>query len=124
MNAPDTLQSSDQERQDWIAFFKRGSRMTEAEVKSEIHTAAVLKAFKRATLSKLPDDVKEDYDAEHLQYTQVSQHTAERVAEGKAEAFLEAARLMKQTTKFSDAEIAKTLRLRVSQVANIKVVSK
>ena len=136
MNAPDILQSSDQEKQDWIAFFKRGSRMSQAEVKLQIHTAAVLKAFERATLSKLPDDVKEDYEAEHLRYTQVSQFTAERVAEGRAEgkaegkaegqaaAFLQAARVMKQETKLSNAEIAKKFGLHVSQVASIRVVSK
>ena len=53
--------------------------------KMQIDTEAVLKAFERATLSKLPKHVKEDYDAENLLYTQVSQFTAERVAEGRAE---------------------------------------
>ena len=132
MNAPDTLPLSDQEKQDWIAFFKRGACMNEEQVKSEIHTEAVLKAFERATLSKLPKHVKEDYDAENLLYTQVSQFTAERVAEGRAEgkaegqaaAFLQAARVMKQETKLSNAEIAKKFGLHVSQVASIRVVSK
>jgi predicted transposase/invertase (TIGR01784 family) len=54
MNAPDTFPPSQKAKQDWITFFKRGSRMTEAEVRSEIHTEAVLRAFERATLSKLP----------------------------------------------------------------------
>ncbi len=84
MNAPDVLPVSDKEKQDWIAFFKRGSLMNEKQVKSEIHTAAVLKAFKKATLSKLPKDVKEGYEAENLLYSQVSQYTAEKFAEGEA----------------------------------------
>ena len=129
MNAPDTLPSSDQEKQDWIAFFKRGSCMNEEQVKSEIHTEAVLKAFERATLSKLPKHVKEDYDAENLQYAQVSQYTAEKVAEGeargraegRAEVLLKAARAMKEMTTLSNAAIAKELQLSVSQVADIKI---
>jgi predicted transposase/invertase (TIGR01784 family) len=141
MNAPDTLPTSDLEKQDWIAFFKRGAFMNEEQVKSEIHTEAVLKAFERATLSKLPKQVKDDYDAENLQYTQVSEYTAERVAEGeakgraegeakgrakgraegRAEALLKAARVMKELTNLSNAAIASKLQLSTSQVANIKI---
>jgi len=129
MNAPDT--SSDQEKQDWITFFKRGARMNEEQVKSEIHTEAVLKAFEMATLSKLPRHVKEDYDAENSQYTQVSQYTAQQYAEGEAkgraegeakgrtEALLDAARVMKEHTKLSDRAIATNLQLDVSQVTGI-----
>ena len=84
MNAPDEFPDDQRAKQDWIAFFKRGSHMTEAEVKSTIHTEAVLKAFERAKLSKLPKRVKADYDAENLLYAQSSQHTAELVAEGEA----------------------------------------
>jgi predicted transposase/invertase (TIGR01784 family) len=95
MNAPDAYPSSEKAKQDWITFFKRGFRMTEEEVKSEIHTEAVLKAFEKATLSKLPRSVEHHYDAENLLYSQVSQHTAERVAEGetrgRADALLEIA---------------------------------
>ncbi len=145
INAPDTLPSSDQEKHDWIAFFKRGSCMNQEQVKSEIRTEAVLKAFERATLSQLPTHVKEAYDAENLQYTQVSQYTAEKVAEGeargraegeargraegeargraegRAEVLLMAARAMKEMTTLSDAAIAKELQLSVSQVADIKI---
>jgi hypothetical protein len=114
MNAPDAYPSSEKAKQDWITFFKRGSRMTEEEVKSEIHTEAVLKAFEKATLSKLPKSVNDLYDAENLLYSQVSQHTAERVAEGeargRADALLEIALSLKQSTDVSEAKIAKILR--------------
>ena len=130
MNAPDT--SSDQEKQDWMTFFKRGARMNEEQVKSEIHTAAVLAAFEMATLSKLPEHVKEDYDAQNSQYTQVSQYTAQQYAEGEAkgravgrtEARLDAARVMKQHSKLSDKAIATNLQLDLSQVSGIKIAKR
>ena len=134
MNAPDT--SSDQEKQDWMTFFKRGARMNEEQVKSEIHTAAVLAAFEMATLSKLPEHVKEDYDAQNSQYTQVSQYTAQQYAEGEAkgrtegraegrtEARLDAARVMKQHSKLSDQAIATHLQLDLSQVSGIKIAKR
>ena len=84
MNAPDTPPLSDQEKQDWITFFKRGARMSEEQVKAQIQTTAVLEAFDRATLSKLPSYVREAYDAENIQYARVSQYTAEVVAKGEA----------------------------------------
>jgi len=87
--------------------------MTEEEVKPEIHTEAVLKAIEKATLSKLPKSVKDHYDAESLLYSQVSQHTAERVAEGeakgRADALLDIALSLKQSTDLSEAKIAKIL---------------
>ena len=99
--------------------------MTEEEVKSEIHTEAVLRAFERATLSKLPQVVKDRYDAENLLYSEVSLHTAERVAEGeekgraegraegeakgRAEALSEIALTLKKTLNLPDDQIAKIL---------------
>ena len=87
MNAPDTPPLSDQEKQDWITFFKRGARMSEEQVKAQIQTTAVLEAFDRATLSKLPSYVREAYDAENIQYARVSQYTAEVVAKGETKGF-------------------------------------
>jgi predicted transposase/invertase (TIGR01784 family) len=129
MNAPTEFDSSERAKQDWITFFKRGSRMTEEEVKSEILTKAVLKAFKRATLLKLPKSVKKNYDAENLLYAQCSEHTAELVAEGRAEgeargradAILQVAGRLIQSTKLTDAAIAKSLELEESQVAKMRV---
>ena len=96
MNAPDTPPLSDQEKQDWIAFFKRGARMNEAQVKAQIQTPAVLEAFDRATLSKLPSYVREAYDAENIQYARVSQYTAAEVAKGEKKAILKVALGMKK----------------------------
>ena len=110
--------------------------MNEEQVKSEIHTEAVLKAFEKATLSKLPKHVKEDYDAQNSQYTQVSQYTAQQYAEGEAkgrtegraegrtEARLDAARVMKQHSKLSDQAIATHLQLDLSQVSGIKIAKR
>jgi predicted transposase/invertase (TIGR01784 family) len=129
MNVPDKFPSPERAKQDWIAFFKRGSRMTEEEVKSEIRTEAVLKAFERATLSKLPKRVKAEYDAENLLYSQCSEHTAELVAEGeakgraegeakgraegeakgRADTLSEIVRKLKESTNLEDAAIAKIL---------------
>ncbi len=58
--------------------------MSEEQVKAQIQTTAVLEAFDRATLSKLPSSVREAYDAENIQYARVSQYTAEVVAKGEA----------------------------------------
>ena len=127
-NAPDILPSSDQEKQDWIAFFKRGARMNEEQVKSEIRTEAVLKAFEMATLSKMPQRVKDDYESENSTYTQVSQYTAEKYAEGeakgRADALAEAVRVLKEETELSDEAIASKLQLDVSQVAGINIAAK
>lgn len=125
MNAPTAFDSAERAKQDWITFFKRGSRMTEKEVKSEILTKAVLKAFKRATLSKLPKSVKKNYDAENSLYAQCSEHTAELVAEGeargRADAILQVARRLIQSTTLTDAAIAKSLELEESQVAKMRL---
>jgi predicted transposase/invertase (TIGR01784 family) len=125
MNALDALSSEDQERRDWITFFKRAALMNEDQVKSEIRTPAVLNAFKMARLSHLPKAVKCDYDAENELYNQVSQHTAARVAagraEGKAEGLFEAARNMKLSKSFSNSEIASFVGLEESVVSAIKI---
>ena len=129
MNAPDDLSSDDQEKRDWITFFKRGSLMNEDQVKDEILTNAVLNAFKMARLSKLPKAVRCAYDAENALYNQVSEFTAARVAEsravgkaeGKAEGLVEVVRAMKQSKGFSISKIAKFVGLKESVVAAIKI---
>jgi predicted transposase/invertase (TIGR01784 family) len=126
MNAPPTLPSCDQEQRDWITFFKRGAQMNEEQVTSEVRTQAVLSAFQRAKLSSLPDQVKQDYDAQQLLYDQVSDYTAEKVAEGeakgeakgRADATTDAVRGMK-LQKFSNEDIARILKLTVHEVAAI-----
>jgi predicted transposase/invertase (TIGR01784 family) len=133
MNASDALSSDDQEKRDWITFFKRGALMNEVQVNSEILTPAVLNAFKMARLSDLPKEVRRDYDAENELYHQVSQHTASKVAEsraegeavgraaGKAEGLVEVVRAMKLSRKFSNSEIANFVGLPKSVVDAIKI---
>jgi predicted transposase/invertase (TIGR01784 family) len=124
MNAPDDLSSDDQEKRDWITFFKRGALMNEVQVNSEIRTPAVLNAFKMARLSDLPKEIRCDYDAENELYDQVSQHTAARVAvsraegeaEGKAESIVDIARALKLSRTFSNSEIASFVGLEESAV--------
>ena len=96
MNAPKT--SSNQEQHDWITFFKEGHYMTEADVKRRIKTKAVLQAFEKAQLNRLPADVRMAYEAQDKDYDRFSDHTGELVqkgkAEGKAEGKKEVARKM------------------------------
>ena len=128
-NAPGCLSSVERDKQDWITYFKRGSRMTQKEVESQIQTPAVLKAFEMATLSRLPKKVKSVYDAQNALYDQVSEDTAHRVAEGKAEGKTEgkaetllfAARELKRLKIMSDEDIAHLLNLTVDAVAGIKL---
>jgi hypothetical protein len=56
--------------------------MQEDEVKRIIKTPAVLRAFDRATLSKMPKEVKALYDAEDIEYNRYSQHTQQMVEKG------------------------------------------
>ena len=120
-NAPGCLSSVERDKQDWITYFKRGSRMTQKEVESQIQTPAVLKAFEMATLSRLPKKVKSVYDAQNALYDQVSEDTAHRVAEGKTEALLFAARELKRLKIMSDEDIAHLLNLTVDAGAGIKL---
>lgn len=88
MNAPQTF--DERELEDWITFFKDGSKMTEDDVKSKIKTQAVLEAFKFSRMTTLPEKVKREYEAEEDRYNQYSHHTNEKIAEGKAEGKIEA----------------------------------
>ena len=120
-NAPDCSPSMSREKQDWITYFKRASRMTPKDVESQIQTPAVLKAFEMSTLSRLPPKVKAVYDAENAQYAHISEHTAHRFAEGKIEGLLCAARVLKQLRNMSNEEIASRLNLSVDDVANMEM---
>ncbi len=78
-----------QEQKDWLLFFKNAHNMTEEDVKREIKTTAVLKAFERARLISLPDAIKVNYDAEDVQYENLSEYIEEREAKKKAEGIAE-----------------------------------
>ena len=58
--------------------------MQEDEVKRILKTPAVLHAFDRATISKMPKEVKAIYDAEDIEYNRYSQHTQQMVEKGEA----------------------------------------
>jgi len=81
MNAPEAPPTSDQEKQDWITFFKRGHRMSEDQVREHIKTPAVLEAFDKAMLSRLPASIKRAYDEEDHQFDIYSDYTEKFVAE-------------------------------------------
>jgi predicted transposase/invertase (TIGR01784 family) len=72
---------TDRKKQDWFTFFKEARYMSEDDVKSKIKTPAVLQAFERAKISKLPISVQTACEAEDEEYDQYSQHTAEQTAE-------------------------------------------
>ncbi len=57
----DTQIVDDQEKNDWITFFKRTHHMTEEEVETQIKTPAVLRDFESVKLSNLPDEVRVFY---------------------------------------------------------------
>ena len=80
---------TNREQQDWITFLKDARYMSEDNVKSKIKTPAVLQAFERAKISKLPADVQKAYKAEDKEYDQYSQHTEEMVSKGKIEGMIE-----------------------------------
>ena len=97
--------------------------MKEDDVKRIIKTPAVLHAFDRATLSKMPREVKALYDAEDIEYNRYSQHTQQMVEKGEAKAraeakagLLRAACAMKKRGKMTNAEIADDLGLSPAEV--------
>lgn len=89
MNAPRSFSGNEREKQDWITFLKNGHHMTEDQVKKQIETVAVKKAFERARISKMPSAVQQAYEAEDKEYDRFSEHTAEKKAEGKIEGKIE-----------------------------------
>ena len=79
----------DQEKNDWITFFKRAHDMTEEDVAAQIKTPSVIKAFDLAKFSKLPADVRASYEAEDREYDRYSQHTAEQICMAEKSAKIE-----------------------------------
>jgi len=123
MNAPErkhTTESAEQEKQDWITFFKEAHYMKEDDVKRIIKTPAVLHAFDRATLSKMPKEVKALYDAEDKEYNRYSQHTAAEVAKGEKKGILKVALGMKKL-KIPTDQIVIATGLSPAEVDEIKV---
>jgi predicted transposase/invertase (TIGR01784 family) len=125
MQAPSVLAS--QEQQDWITFLREAQYMSEAEVKTQIKTKAVLDAFDRAKFSKLPPSVQVAYEAEDKEYNRYSKHTAEEVSKGKAEGKLEgefakareiALEMLKD--KEPDEKIMKYSKLTADELAKLK----
>jgi predicted transposase/invertase (TIGR01784 family) len=86
MNAPKTLDN--QERLDWVTFFKEGHYMSEEQVRQRIKTPEVLEAFKRARIKSLPAEVLATYEAEDKEYDRYSQHTQSLVLQGEVKAFM------------------------------------
>jgi hypothetical protein len=80
-NAPDN-DLLDSAKQDWITFFKRGHLMNEQDVATSIKTPEVLLAFERARLDKLPEEVRERYVEQDLEFDRYSDHTSKLVREG------------------------------------------
>jgi len=89
----------DQEKQDWLTFFKKAAYMTEEEVQATIKTEAVKQAFERAKIDRLPTDVLNAYEAEDKEYDQYSQHTADLVSKGKTEGKTEEKRQIARAMK-------------------------
>ena len=81
MNSPNPKDLQDQEKKDWVTFFKRGHHMSEKEVQGSIQTEAVLRAFELAKIRKLPSDVLWAYEAEEKEYDRYSHHTNELLVE-------------------------------------------
>jgi predicted transposase/invertase (TIGR01784 family) len=127
MNAPEgkhTTESAEQEKQDWITFFKKAHYMQEDEVKRIIKTPAVLRAFDRATLSKMPREVKALYDAEDIEYNRYSQHTQQMVEKGVqagVQAGLLTAALGMKKLKIPTDQIVRATGLSAAEVDGINV---
>jgi predicted transposase/invertase (TIGR01784 family) len=65
--------------------------MTEEQVKQQIQTPGVLRAFERAKLSAIPREIKESYETQEQQYAMYSQHTQDLIEKGKVEGLAEGA---------------------------------
>lgn len=69
------------EQKDWLLFFRNAHHMTQEDVDREITTPAVLEAFERAKLDKLPSVVKENYDEQDVNYVNISEYVEDKKAE-------------------------------------------
>ena len=81
MHAP--IVTDNQEKQDWLSFLKRGYAMTEEEVRTQIKTPIVQKAFEKARVDRLPVEVRTTYEKEDSEYSRYSEHTREMMTEEK-----------------------------------------
>lgn len=89
--------------------------MQEDDVKKLIKTPAVLQAFDRATLSKMPKEVQELYDAEDKEYSRISEFTDRKADKAYKKARWKAIRVMKELG-ISNATIADKLKCTVDEV--------
>ena len=112
MNTPATLKESEKEKQDWITFLKRGHDMSEEEVRGTITTKAVLDAFERARLDKLPSEVQEAYAAEDKEYERFSEYTRKKEEEGLVKGLAEGER----KAKIETAKNLKSMGLSLDQI--------
>ena len=117
----------DQEQQDWLTFFKKAHDMSEKDVKVEIKTPAVLRAFERAKISKLPAEVREDYEAQDKEFERYSEYTNKQVAKKvekvtKKTAIEFAKKLIKDqaTKKLSDQKISTLSKLPLDEVRKLR----
>ena len=117
MNAPKNIDK--QEQQDWITFFKRGHYMSEKEVLETIKTPAVLTAFERARIDKLPRNVQRGYEAEDSEYSRFSEHTASEVAKAKIESKIEVVKRMLSKNKTIN-DIVDATDLTLEQIEKIR----
>ena len=118
MQAPTFI--TDREQQDWVTFFKEARYMSEDDVKSKIKTPAVLQAFDRAKISKLPTDVQAAYEAEDKEYDRYSQHTAEQVKKGEIAASERIAKNLIKNPKLNDQEISDASGLPLDEVKKLR----
>jgi predicted transposase/invertase (TIGR01784 family) len=120
-----------QEKNDWITFFKSAHDMTEEDVAAQIKTPSVLQAFELAKFSKLPAEVRASYDDEGREYDRYSQHTAQQIrmaeksgkiegkVEGKIEGKIEVARKLLAMNLTMD-QIEKATGLSSEDIKSIK----
>ena len=110
---------TDTEVKDWQTLFKRAALVTEDDVKREIKTPAVLLAFERAKISRLPAEVLEACDAEEVKFDMYSQRTARPVLEGGLEGKLEIAKQL-TLSGVDDLVVAKSTGLSVADLDKIR----
>lgn len=127
-HAPQVLDSKEQ--QDWVTFFKMGELMSKEEVQKKIETESVKKAFERARLDRMSEDMKDEYAKQFMRCNNcemlvqneiaaaVEKKKTEAIAEGKAEARREI--ILRMLKKFSAERIAEMLNLSIEEVQAIQ----
>lgn len=81
-NIPDNLEGTEgnQELKEWLLYFHSAHKMTEDEVKNNVTTPAVLEAFERIKLAKLPLAVLQNYKVEDDKFERYSTATNKKVS--------------------------------------------